>query len=109
MRSSLGRWLRIGGVLAMVAILSSVALGDYSDLIIADFSFSGNVVTVEVHNPLSEPETARVKVTVDLVGLPSVTGYSDGYTVNGGDTITTTVTFGAGIEQIIEDPAPFPG
>ncbi len=54
------------GILFLIAVVSSLVLAAYSDLEPTVVGHTGQTVTVRVHNPSEQDETARVQVEVAL-------------------------------------------
>lgn len=84
------------------------ALADYSALQAATAGFSGQTVTVSVHNPTGGSVTARVRVVVQLEDDIFYLLTSSNFTVSGGTTISVTMTAPAPVAIIDDTPEPIP-
>ena len=91
-------------VLSLPTVPSAAA---YSDIQAAVAGFTDNHVTISVHNPDASPETARVQLSVSFSDGTQQTLTSSNVTVDGGATVTITLTGAHAIVGIGDDPEPF--
>jgi hypothetical protein len=82
------------------------ALADYSDLQASTSGFSGQNVTVAVHNPTSGAVSARVHVVVRVDEETFYLLTSSNFSVAAGATISVQLSAPAPVAEIIEEPEP---
>lgn len=77
----------------------------YSDLQVVETSVDGSQVTVQIHNPNSAPESARVRLVVQTnTGSEELT--SAAFTVPASGTTSVSVSASSPITGILDDPDP---
>ena len=91
---------------AITLLAASLCLAAYSDLVCTVQDVAGDTVSVSVHNPTASPETARVRMTVRLVGGNSETLTSGNVTVSSSATSSVEVRASQSISVILEGPEP---
>jgi hypothetical protein len=90
---------------SLVALRPALA-ADYTDLQASTSGTSGQTVTVAVHNPMTVPLSARVRVPVQLDDDIFFLATSSNFTVAAGATISVAITAPAPVGEILEDPQP---
>jgi hypothetical protein len=103
----MSRYLKSLCLLCCLFALKPVS-ADYSALQAATAGFSGQTVTVLVHNPTSGSTTARVRVVVQIDEETFYLLTSSNFTVSGGATISVTMTAPAPVAIIDDIPEPIP-
>jgi len=100
----------ISGILAITVALTLVSLcfAVYSDLQVSVVSVDGNVVTLAVHNPTSEVQSARILVGVQLHTGMSQILTSGGVQVAPDDTVEVQIQASGEISGILDEPGPIP-
>ena len=101
----MSRLLKFACVALCLSLLTP-ALAVYSDLQVSASGWSGQTVTIEIHNPNSGSESARVRVTLLLDDSTTVTLTSSNFTLAGGATISVPLSASRTIVAIEDDPEP---
>lgn len=93
-------------VLLLIASSLYPLFADYSDLQTVGATVQDNQVTVQVHNPTTTTEAARIQVSVrvddgstEVLTVPTVT-------VDGSVTVSVTASASKTIVEILDDPQP---
>jgi hypothetical protein len=92
--------------LACALLVLTPALAVYSDLQATVSGSSDNTVTVSVHNPTSDPVSARVRVVVRVDDETYRLLTSTSFTVAAGSTASISLSAPEAIAEIIDDPEP---
>jgi hypothetical protein len=97
-------------ILAITVALTVVSpcFAVYSDLQVSVVSIDGNVLTLAVHNPTSEVQSARIVVGVQLhTGLNQLLS-SGGVQVAPDDTVEVQIQASGSVSGILDEPGPVP-
>ncbi len=91
---------------ACCLVVLTPAFADYSDLQASTSGFSGQTVTVAVHNPTSGPVSARVRVAVRGDDQTFYLLTSSNFTVAAGATASISMTAPQPVAEITDNPEP---
>ena len=92
--------------LACCLVVLTPVLADYSDLQATASGWSGQTVTVSVHNPSSGPVSARVRVVVQLDDQTYFLLTSGNFTVAAGSTSSISLSAPLPVAEIEDSPEP---
>lgn len=93
-------------VVAIAALSSRPLFADDSNLDVATSGVAENSVSISIHNPDSDAETARITLSVELINGTEQTLTSSNVTVEGGATVSITLSAAHTIVAIGDDPEP---